>query len=79
MPINQFTKPYVREGSPNLSERKLPYGLVHLRYNDKRLLETISTWIEDYRKVILIRVGTQVAKGGRLCNRSVMPKGVMEK
>jgi hypothetical protein len=26
-----------------------------------------------------IWAGTQVAKGGRLCNRSVMPKGVMEK
>ena len=79
IPINQFTKPYVREGNPNLSKRKLPYGLVHIRYNDKRLLETINSWIEGYRKVILIRVGTQVAKGGRLCNRSVMPKGVMEK
>ncbi|MDD5518416.1 MAG: hypothetical protein PHV98_03590 [Candidatus Omnitrophica bacterium] len=79
IPINQFTKPYVREGNPNLSKRKLPYGLVHIRYNDKRLLETINSWIESYRKVILIRVGTQVAKGGRLCNRSVMPKGVMEK
>ena len=24
-----------------------------------------------------LRAGTQVAKGDRLCNRSVMPKGVM--
>jgi len=79
IPISQFTKPYVREGNQNLSNRKLPNGLVHIRYNDKRLLETISRWIEDYRRNVLIRVGTQVAKGGRLCKRSVMPKGVMEK
>ncbi len=26
-----------------------------------------------------IWAGTQVAKGGRLCKRSVMPKGMMEK
>ncbi|MDD2679754.1 MAG: hypothetical protein PHO03_03005 [Candidatus Omnitrophica bacterium] len=79
IPISQFTKPYVRKGNPNLSNRKLPYGVVHIRYNDKRLLEIIHNWIEDYKKVILIRAGTQVAKGGRLCNRSVMPKDVMEK
>jgi len=77
IPINQFTKPYIREGNPNLSNRKLPYGLVHIRYNDKRLLGIISNWIEDYKRNTLIRAGTQVAKGDRLCNRSVMPKGVM--
>ena len=50
IPLSQFTKPYIREGNPNLSNRKLPYGLVHIRYNDKRLLETLSNWIEDYKK-----------------------------
>ena len=44
----QFTKPYVRIGNPNTSERKLLYGLVHIRYNDKRLLENIKTWINEY-------------------------------
>lgn len=79
IPISQFTKPYVRKGNLNLSNRKLPYGLVHIRYNDKRLLETISNWIKSYKRDILIRAGTQVAKGDRLCKRSVMSKGVMEK
>ncbi|MFA5096507.1 MAG: hypothetical protein WC478_04110, partial [Candidatus Omnitrophota bacterium] len=79
IPITQFTKPYVREGNQNLSNRKLPYGLVHIRYNDKKLLETISNWIENYKSKILNRAGTQVAKGDRLCKSSVMPKGVMEK
>ncbi len=46
--LNQFTKPYIREGNLNLSKRKLPYGLVHIRYNDKRLLNLIKSWIDEY-------------------------------
>jgi len=71
----QFTKPYVRSGNPNLSNRKLPYGLVHIRYNDKRLLGLIHSWIDEY----IHRAGTQVAKGDRLYKSSVLPKGEMEK
>ncbi|MDP2939087.1 MAG: hypothetical protein Q8O13_03265 [Candidatus Omnitrophota bacterium] len=48
VPLNQFTKPYIRNGNPNLSQRKLPYGLIHIRYNDKRLLGTIKFWIDEY-------------------------------
>ena len=76
IPLNQFTKPYIREGALNASNRKLPYGLVHIRYNDKKLLELIGCWIKEYG---FIWAGTQAAKGDRLCKRSVMPKGVMEK
>ena len=50
IPISQFTKPYVRKDNPNLSRRKLPYGLVHVRYNDKRLLELIKNWRNEYIK-----------------------------
>lgn len=46
--LNQFTKPYIREGSANLSKRKLLYGLVHIRYNDKKLLDIIRNWINEY-------------------------------
>ena len=77
--LSQFTKPYIREGNSNLSNRKLPYGLVHIRYNDKKLLELIKSWIEDYRSSVSIRAGTQAAKGDRLCKRSVLSKGRMEK
>jgi len=62
IPLPQFTKPYIRKGNPNLSNRKLPYGLVHIRYNDKRLLQLIKNWIDEY----MDWAGTQVAKGGRL-------------
>ena len=48
VPTAQFTKPYVRAGNPNLSARKLLYGLIHVRYNDKRLLEIIKAWIHEY-------------------------------
>ncbi len=48
--LNQFTKPYIRKNNLNVSCRKLPYGLVHIRYNDKRLLKTIDSWINDYEK-----------------------------
>lgn len=50
IPLSQFTKPYIRKGNPNLSKRKLPYGLVHIRYNDKRLLALIKSWIDEYIK-----------------------------
>ena len=75
----QFTKPYVRKGSSNLSDRKLPYGLVHIRYNDKKLLKTIDGWIKEYCNHTFKWAGTQVAKGDRLCKRSVLSKGEMEK
>ena len=48
IPMLQFTKPYVREGNQNLSNRKLPHGTVHIRYNDTRLLQTIGGWIKEY-------------------------------
>ena len=65
---SQFLKPYVREGNPNLSGRKLPYGVVHIRYCDKRLLELVLNWIKEFKNDILIKwADTQVAKGDRLC------------
>jgi len=48
VPLSQFTKPYVRIGNVNTCGRKLLYGLVHVRYNDKKLLENIKIWIHEY-------------------------------
>lgn len=50
IPLAQFTKPYVRKGNPNLSSRKMLYGMVHIRYNDTKLLEMIKKWIKEYLK-----------------------------
>ena len=61
--LKQFTKPYVRRGNANLSKRKLLYGLVHIRYNDKRLLKIIEKWLFEYSNSW---TGTQVVNGDRL-------------
>lgn len=45
----QFTKPYVRKDSNYDSIRTMPYGLVHVRYADKKLLAVIKGWIEEYK------------------------------
>ena len=47
IPVIQFTKPYVREENLNKSGRKMPYGLIHVRYADKRLLILLLKWIEE--------------------------------
>ena len=36
----QFTKPYVRP-NVNRGNRSMPYGVIHIRYGDKKLLEKI--------------------------------------
>ena len=42
----QFTKPYVRETNLTL-QRTMAYGVLHIRYSDKRLLEKILSLISD--------------------------------
>lgn len=60
--ISQFTKPFIRKNNFNVTKRKLPYGLVHIRYNDKKLLCSLKNWVDNY----ICWTGTQVAKGDRL-------------
>ncbi len=52
IPLSQFTKPYKRKRTLNVSNRKLPCGLVHIRYNDKKLLKLIKSWINDYKDIV---------------------------
>src|SRR3989338_2665258 len=47
IPINQFTKPYIRKDFKSNS-RRMEYGLVHIRYADKKLLIQIDEWIKGY-------------------------------
>jgi len=37
---SQFTKPYIRS-TLNKGKRSIPYGVIHVRYNDKKLKEKI--------------------------------------
>lgn len=44
----QFTKPYIRDiHNGNDYSRRMPCGVVHIRYNDKRLLEKILSLCSD--------------------------------
>ena len=47
IPLNQFTKPYVRQDFNNAMLDKMPYGMVHIRYSDKKLLAVVKNWIEE--------------------------------
>ena len=48
VPIVQFTKPYIRKVNSALKNRRMPYGLIHIRYNDTRLLKCIKIWLSEY-------------------------------
>lgn len=47
----QFTKPYIRKDYKDDKIGKMPYGMIHVRYSDKKLLEIIKNWIEEYKKM----------------------------
>lgn len=47
----QFTKPYIRKKYKKNKIDKMPHGLVHIRYSDKKLLNLIKKWIYEYRDV----------------------------
>ncbi|MFZ2226381.1 MAG: hypothetical protein WA064_01945 [Candidatus Moraniibacteriota bacterium] len=49
---SQFTKPYIRQDFDENKKDKMPYGLVHIRYGDKKLLNLIKDWIEEYKKLM---------------------------
>ncbi|MAZ30356.1 hypothetical protein CL655_03695 [bacterium] len=49
IPVEQFTKPYVMKSSKLVKSHKMPYGLVHIRYGDKKLLSQILQWIDEYK------------------------------
>ena len=57
IPLEQFTKPYVREAG-EFRTRKMPHGVVHLRYNDKKLLERLLGEIDGIKSW----VGTEAVK-----------------
>ncbi|MDP3722972.1 MAG: hypothetical protein Q8R91_05685 [Candidatus Omnitrophota bacterium] len=50
VPLEQFTKPFVRQLTPNIRGRKMSWGLAHVRYSDTRLLHLILQWGEEFAK-----------------------------
>ena len=58
IPRGQFTKPYVRHDFRKEKSDKMKYGMVHIRYADKKLLAQVMGWIVEFQKKYC--VGTQV-------------------
>ena len=48
IPTKQFTKPYVRKDFDIKKIDKMKYGLIHIRYHDKKLLNQTRLWIKEY-------------------------------
>ena len=48
--LAQFTKPYIRKDFLPEKSGKMKYGLVHIRYVDKKLLTQIEDWVKEYLK-----------------------------
>lgn len=46
IPESQFTKPYVRKDFDPNKIKRMPFGMIHLRYADKKLLVQIKTEID---------------------------------
>jgi predicted DNA-binding protein YlxM (UPF0122 family) len=47
----RFTGPYIRKDYDEKKTDRMPYGLVHIRYSDKKLLDLIKKWISEYRSI----------------------------
>lgn len=52
IPKSQFSKPYIKRDFLPEKIGKMKYGLVHIRYADKKLLFQIDNWIKEYYKKI---------------------------
>lgn len=47
IPLSRFTKPYVRKDFRPEKSGKMPHGLVHIRYADKKLYMQLERWHEE--------------------------------
>lgn len=52
LPESNFSKPYVKKGASGPRGPRMPNGLVHVRYCDKKLLRQVLTWIDEYRATL---------------------------
>jgi len=62
IPKEQFSKPYIRKDFDIKKKNKMPYGMVHIRYGDKKLLLLIKEWIKEYKESLTTRVGSEAVK-----------------
>jgi len=52
--VSVFRHSYKRQ-DPKTQARKLPYGVLHIRYNDKKLLRDVLSLIESYKRKYVLR------------------------
>lgn len=52
LPLLSFRYPYMKK-DPRPNARKLPYGVLHIRYNDKKLLRDVLSLIHSYKRKLL--------------------------
>jgi hypothetical protein len=50
IPKRQFTKPYVKATTSIEKQGKMKHGLIHIRYNDKKMLLLLKEWIRSVEK-----------------------------
>lgn len=50
IPLTQFSQPYVRQDYSMKAGRQMEYGMIHIRYSDKKLLEHTLAEIEKYKQ-----------------------------
>ena len=48
IPRARFIKPYVRRDATGKTDHRMKYGLIHLRYHDKKLMVQLLKWIDEY-------------------------------
>lgn len=51
IPLHQFTKPYVRKDFLPEKIGTMEYGMIHVRYADKKLLIQMDNWIKEYSEL----------------------------
>lgn len=49
IPLSQFSKPYVRHDF-RINARKMEYGLIHIRYADKKILRSVLELIKNFHE-----------------------------
>ena len=53
IPEKQFTKPYVRSDFQEDKVNRMRYGMVHIRYNDQRLMTQLKKDIDSFTKQLV--------------------------
>ena len=48
VPASQFKNHYIKK-DPQINRRKMAYGVLHVRYNDKKMLRDLLNLIESYK------------------------------